>query len=233
MDNSPVTAFRTVLFDLDGTLVDAFPTLHRAYAHVLPQLGLPAPTPADVRAAVGGGLENAMRRFVPAPLLAEALRRHTAYSAEILLEGTVLMPGAAELLSALHARGVVCAVLTNKHGEFARRLCAHLGLAPFLRGVFGAGDTPWLKPRPELTAHVLAQLGADAAGACLVGDSPFDVETARHGGFPAFVVTTGTHTAEQLRAAGATGVYDHLGELGRAVFNAPPAAPAQPPVVAP
>jgi phosphoglycolate phosphatase len=115
-------------------------------------------------------------------------------------------------------------VLTNKNGEFARRLCAHLGLAPFLRGVFGADDTPWLKPQPELTAHVLAQLGADAAGACLVGDSPFDVATARNGGFPAFVVTTGTHTAAQLRAADAAGVYSTLAELGHAAFNVAPAA---------
>jgi len=48
--------FRTFLFDLDGTLVDAFTTIHRCYVHTLPQLGLPAPTMTEVRNAVGGGL---------------------------------------------------------------------------------------------------------------------------------------------------------------------------------
>ena len=66
--------FRTVLFDLDGTLVDAFTTIHRAYCHTLPQFGYPAPTAEQVRRAVGGGLENAMGRFVPPELVAAACR---------------------------------------------------------------------------------------------------------------------------------------------------------------
>ena len=55
----------TLLLDLDGTLVDAFTTIHRAYCHVLPKFGLPEPSLAEVRRAVGGGLEAAMRRFLP------------------------------------------------------------------------------------------------------------------------------------------------------------------------
>ena len=52
--------FRTVLFDLDGTLMDHLPAIHRSYVHTLPQLGLPAPTYEQVKRAIGGGLENAM-----------------------------------------------------------------------------------------------------------------------------------------------------------------------------
>ena len=50
--------FRTVLFDLDGTLVDAFTTIHRAYCHTLPLFGYPAPTAEEVRRSVGGGLRT-------------------------------------------------------------------------------------------------------------------------------------------------------------------------------
>jgi phosphoglycolate phosphatase len=212
-----MTAFATILIDLDGTLVDAFTTIHRGYAHTLPQFGRPAPTMAEVRRAVGGGITSAMAHFLPPDLIPAATRVHQAYTQTILLEDVTLMPGALELLRPLQARGVKLAVFTNKQAEAARHICAHLGVTPLLQGVFGAGDTPWLKPQPEFTAHVLAQLGAPAATALLIGDSPFDVETAHNGGFPCWAVTTGTHDAAQLRAAGAERVFPNLTELGAAL----------------
>lgn len=209
--------FATLLFDLDGTLVDAFTTIHRAYVHTLPQFGRPAPTMAEVRRAVGGGLANAMGHFLPPELLAEAMQVHVAYSQKILLEDVKLMPGGAELIRAEHARGTRLAVHTNKLGPAARQICAHLGVTPYLSGIFGAGDTPWLKPQREFTDHVLRTIGADAAGTLLIGDSPFDVETARHGGFPCWAVTTGTHDAAQLQAAGAERIFADLTTLGAAL----------------
>lgn len=209
--------FATLLLDLDGTLVDAFTTIHRSYVHTLPQLGFPAPTMEHVRRAVGGGLENAMRHFVPEALVAEAVRRHVAYTDSILLEDVTLMPGALELLRAQQAAGATLAVFTNKRGDHARAICAHLGVTPFLRGVFGARDTPWLKPQPEFAAHVLEQLGARAESTMLVGDSPFDVQAAHHGGFPCWCVTTGTHDAAQLAAAKADAVFPDLIALGAAL----------------
>ena len=112
-------------------------------------------------------------------------------------------------------------MLTNKHGPSSRRICEHLGIAPLLQGVFGAQDTPWLKPDPQFTAYALATLRADAATACLVGDSPFDAETARRGGIHGFFVTTGTHSAEQLRASGAHNTYPDLAALARTAFALP------------
>jgi len=209
--------FATLLLDLDGTLVDAFTTIHRSYVHTLPQLRLPAPTMAQVRRAVGGGLENAMRHFVPEALVAEAVRLHVAYTDSILLEDVTLLPGALELLRAQQAAGVTLAVFTNKRGDHARAICAHLGVTPFLRGVFGARDTAWLKPQPEFAAYVLEQLGARAETTLLVGDSPFDVQAAHHGGFPCWCVTTGTHDAAQLAAAQADAVYPDLIALGAAL----------------
>lgn len=209
--------FATLLLDLDGTLVDAFTTIHRSYVHTLPQLGFPAPTMEQVRRAVGGGLENAMRHFVPEALVAEAVRLHVAYTDSILLEDVTLMPGALELLRAQQAAGATLAVFTNKRGDHARAICAHLGVTPFLRGVFGARDTAWLKPQPEFAAHVLEQLGARAETTLLVGDSPFDVQAAHHGGFPCWCVTTGTHDAAQLAAAKADAVFSDLIALGEAL----------------
>lgn len=205
-----MSRFATLLLDLDGTLVDAFTTIHRSYCHILPEFGRPAPTIDQVRRAVGGGLENAMRHFLPEELIAEGVRRHIAHTDSILLEDVRLMPGALELLRAQHAAGNTLAAFTNKRGDHSRLVCAHLGVTPYLRGIFGAKDTPWLKPQPEFAAHVLAQLGGQPATTLLIGDSPFDVQAAHNGGFPCWGVTTGTHDAAQLRAAGAAGVFPDL-----------------------
>ena len=202
--------YATLLLDLDGTIVDAFTTIHRSYTHVLPKLGLPAPTMAEVRRAVGGGLENAMRHFVSEAQLAEAVRLHIAHTDSILLEDVTLFPGTLELVRAQHAAGVKLAVFTNKRGEHARKVCAHLGVTPYLSGIFGARDTAWLKPQPEFAAHVLAQLGAQPETTLLLGDSPFDVQAAHNGGFACWCVTTGTHDATQLQAAGADAVFPDL-----------------------
>jgi phosphoglycolate phosphatase-like HAD superfamily hydrolase len=205
-----MSRFATLLIDLDGTLVDAFTTIHRSYCHVLPQFGRPTPTPAEVRRAVGGGLENAMRNFLPEELIVEAVRQHLAHTDQILLEDVTLLPGALELLRAEHAAGTKLAAFTNKRGDHSRRVCEHLGATPYLRAVFGAKDTPWLKPQPEFAAHVLAALEARPESTVLIGDSPFDVEAAHNGGFVCWAVTTGTHDAAQLHAAGADRVFSNL-----------------------
>ena len=131
-----MSRFATLLLDLDGTLVDAFTTIHRSYTHVLPEFGRPAPTSAQVRRAVGGGLENAMRHFLPEELIAEGVRRHIAHTDSILLEDVKLMPGAMELLRDQHATGTALAAFTNKRGDHSRLICQHLGVTPFLRGIF-------------------------------------------------------------------------------------------------
>ena len=209
--------FATLLLDLDGTLVDAFTTIHRGYCHTLPQFGLPAPTMEQVRRAVGGGIAQAMGHFLPAEKIPAAVEIHVAYSDSILLEDVKLFPGALELLRTQHAAGVALAVFTNKRGEHARRICAHLGVTPLLCGVFGARDTAWLKPQPEFAAHVLAQIGANADSTMLIGDSPFDVQAAHHGGFPCWCVTTGTHNDAELLAAKADAVFPDLIALHQAL----------------
>ncbi len=209
--------FATLLLDLDGTLVDAFTTIHRAYCHVLPRFGLPEPSLAEVRNAVGGGLENAMRRFLREDQIPAAVRDHIAYTEKILLDDVVLLPGALELVRERAAAGVTLAAFTNKRGDHSRRICAHLGLTPHLRGIFGAKDTPWIKPQPEFATPALAALGADAASTLLVGDSPFDVAAARNGGFACWAVTTGTHEAGPRREAGAERIFSGLPELHTAL----------------
>ena len=208
--------FRTVLFDLDGTLIEHLPAIHRCYVHTLPQLGYPAPSYEQVKRAIGGVLPQAMARFVPPERVEEALAIYRPHWDATMLEDVSLMPGALSLLVGLREAGVQCGVFTNKHGPSARRICAHLKVEALLDDVVGAVDTPWLKPDPKFAAWALERLGARASTTCLVGDSPFDVQAARSGGMAFAGVTTGTHTEAELREAGASEVFSGMKTLATA-----------------
>ena len=207
-------AFDTFLFDLDGTLIDHFKAIHRSYAHTLPLMGLPAPTPQQVREAVGGGLENAMSKFVEPGRIGRALEIYREYWNRTMLDDVEAMPGALALLKGLKREGAAAGVLTNKVGSSSRLICDKLGFSSFLEATIGAGDTAWLKPQRELSEHALRLLHGRPESALMVGDSPFDVETGRNGGFRCWVVTTGTHTAQDLVKAGADAVFDDLYGVG-------------------
>lgn len=207
--------FTTFLFDLDGTLVDHFAAIHRAHSHTMRHLGLPPPSLSQVRAAIGGGVEVAIARLVGRERVAEALPIYRPYWSSTMLDDVTLFPGARELLEKLHACGATLAVFTNKHGPSSRLVCDHLGLTPLLQGNFGATDTAWLKPQPEFAAHVFKTLGTIASSALLIGDSPYDVEAAKSGGFACWCVTTGTHSESELLAAGADKVLPDLAAVAR------------------
>jgi phosphoglycolate phosphatase len=159
---------------------------------------------------VGGGVEVAIERLVSRERLAAAIPIYREFWERTMLDGVALLPGARALLEVLHARGTKLGVFTNKLGTSSRVLCDHLGIAPFLGAIVGAKDTPWLKPQPVFATHILQQLGATPAGTLLVGDSPYDAQAAQNGGFPCWAVTTGTHTAQELRAAGADAIFADL-----------------------
>ena len=205
--------YRTVLFDLDGTLIDHFSAIHRCHVYAMRQLGLPEPTLAQVRNAVGGGLETAIAKLAGADHVAALLPLFIAHWDATNLDDVELLAGASELLTKLNAAGVRCAVLTNKRGKAAREVCAHLGLTPQLAGIIGANDTTWIKPQPEFMHHALAALDAETTTTCLVGDSPYDLAAAQNVGMDFLGVTTGTHDDAELRAAGAVSVYPDLPAL--------------------
>jgi len=209
--------FRTVLFDLDGTLIDHFGAIHRCHAYAMRKLGLPKPTLAMVRAAVGGGLDEAIARLAGREHVAAALPLFIEHWNATNLADVTLLPSARELLAELRNGGVRCAVLTNKRGYAAREVCTHLGLDPLLAGVFGARDVAWIKPDPRFTAHALAAIAGEAGTTALVGDSPYDLAAAQNAGLSFIGVTTGTHSEPELRAAGATEIYAGLTAAGAAL----------------
>jgi phosphoglycolate phosphatase len=147
----------------------------------------------------------------------EGLKIYREYWDRTMLDDVKLLPGALELLRGLHEESAAIAICTNKIGSSSRLICDKLGMTPFLKAVVGAGDTPWLKPDPEFTGHMVQLVGGTRDNCLLVGDSPYDIQAAHNGGLNAWCVTTGTHEAPQLRVAGADEVFDALPEIGRAL----------------
>jgi phosphoglycolate phosphatase len=193
--------FQAVIFDLDGTLVDHFTAIHKVFSVVLARVGAPARSFEEVKRAVGGSHETTLRKFVTEAQFEEALKIYRELiQGEMALEGVFLLDGARETLEQLEQRGVKMAVLTNKWGKVTRRLLQHLEAAHFFGAIVGVEDTRWRKPERELTDYTMKQLGVMAAQTLMVGDSPFDVATARNAGLKVCLVPTGTHTAEELAA---------------------------------
>ena len=208
-----------ILFDLDGTLIDQFTAIHRAYARTMEKLGLEPADYATVRAAVGGSADMTMKNLVGPDLVQRGLEIYPPIFEEIMLEGLHAMPGALEALQALRDRDEQIAIFTNKMGRHARAACEYLGFTPLVEQVFGVKDTPWRKPDAEFTHHVLEILNASAEESLLIGDSPFDFDSAANVGMSCRLVTTGTHSAKQLEHLGALSIHDDLWSLAKEAWD--------------
>lgn len=213
---------RTVLFDLDGTLIDNFTAIHRCYSDVAVSLGLVPKSLAAIRAAVGGSISLTMSRLIGDELAPEGIRRFRKHFPEVMFEGVFVLPGVKWILRNLRERGVRTAVFTNKDHDATLALLAHLGLTDLLDGAFGTGTEkmPWRKPQREYSEAVLAAMNSVPAKTLMVGDSPFDIQAAAVD-MPVACVTTGTHMPETLLPAlpNPELIFGNMFQLGHALWG--------------
>jgi phosphoglycolate phosphatase len=164
----------TLLFDLDGTLVDSARDLATALNLLRGELGL-APLPLDrVRACVGDGATLLVKRaMAEIPYDDELLRRFLTLYGEHLLDETTVYPGIRAFLDRQHRRKL--GIVTNKPAAFTRPLLDGLDLSRYFAVVVGGDTCPEKKPHPEPLRHALRQLGADPATAVMIGDHHTDL----------------------------------------------------------
>jgi len=198
---------RLVLFDLDGTLVDSTPGIWASVRFAAAQLGLPEPTPEQLRDMVGPPLEEgfALVLQVPAAYLSRAIAAYRAhYSAGALLDVTV-HDGVPELLAALREDGAMLAVATSKPEPFALRVLEHTGLLPAFSSVHGATFDGAVRHKDQVVAAALTA-HPDGWGPVLVGDRRHDVLGAAAHGVPCIGARWGPAEDGELEAAGAAAV---------------------------
>jgi len=208
--------YQTILFDMDGTVLDTLYDLWASTNAVLREMGFPQRTMEEIRSFVGNGARNQLRCALPAgsgdALIDEALARYRPYYAAHCREHTRPYDGILPMLRALDAAGKKLAVVSNKPDAAVKLLSEeHFGaLFPV-----ALGETPGLrrKPEPDAIDAALAALGAGRAGAVYVGDSEVDVATAANARLPLIAVSWGFRGRAALEAAGAETVVDTPEEL--------------------
>lgn len=213
---------QTVLFDLDGTLIDHFTAIHSSIAYAQKALGLPVSDYETVRHTVGGSLPVTLGRLMGDKKVETALPYFHEHFDKVMFDEVSILPGAEWLLAALHKKDFQLAVFTNKFGHHARAIVEHLKLDCWLTATVGTQDTPFRKPDPQFTDYILQRLNADPNDTCLIGDSPFDYQAAQIRNIPAYLVATGTHSFNALKTeTAASAVFENLFDLGTTRFGLP------------
>jgi phosphoglycolate phosphatase len=186
----------SLVFDLDGTLVDSLKDISKACNHALRQVNAPPRSDAEVRSMIGGGVHRLLARALETkkPHTIEEARRHfgPAYRA-CLLEHTALYPGMKETLDTLHAHGYALCIATNKPRAFSEPIVKQLKLERWFRGWACGDEVANKKPDPAVIKLALKRAGldTDTASCVYVGDMQIDNQTAHNAGCPSIQVAWG------------------------------------------
>ena len=213
--------FQTVIFDLDGTILNTLEDLAAAGNWICRKRGWPEHTVEEYRQLVGTGMRNLLCLLDPMgdadPALDEALAEYMEYYGQHCMEKTAPYDGIPQLLAELRSRGLKLAVYSNKGDRFCGQLVEH-----YFPGVFhlirGKVDGVPVKPDPIGLGLVMDALGAEQAATLYVGDSNVDMETARNGGLVSCGVTWGFRGRQELQEAGAVHLADTAEELRKLIL---------------
>jgi phosphoglycolate phosphatase len=217
--------FSTIVFDLDGTLIDSAPDLHQAIGRLLAEHGRPELPLAQVKRFIGDGAAKLVQRSLDAAGLADggealatALARFLAIYEADPSRFTRPYPGVPETLAALAAEGRRLAICTNKPAAATRLVLRDLGLAPLFAGVSGGDSLDVRKPDPAHVLDALARAGGDPASAVMVGDNEHDMAAGRGAGLPVVAVTWG-YARVPIAELGADRVIERFEDLPTALAS--------------
>jgi pyrophosphatase PpaX len=205
--------FETVLFDLDGTVVDSGGIILASMRHATQEVLGRDYSDEELMQAVGGpGLEAQMSALAPDHVeqLVDVYRAHN----EPLHDELEACAGMEDVLVRLHKEGRRLGVVTAKRRSTVELAFARVPLGHLFETIVGGDETERHKPDPEPLLLGAKRLGADPAASAYVGDSPFDVRAAKAAGMFAVAVTWGRiHDRERLEAEQPDAIVDDAEEL--------------------
>src|ERR1700754_1526860 len=193
-----MTSSPTIVFDLDGTLVDTAPDLISALNVVLDREGLPPVPLHAARNMIGAGARKLIERGLEAEgraMTVKELDRMTAdfiaYYGEHIADASRPFEGLESALDDLAASGCRLAVCTNKLEWLSKRLLDQLGLTSRFAAICGADTFGVSKPDPVILQQTVARAGGEIASTIMVGDAGTDIGVARRAGVPVIGVSFG------------------------------------------
>jgi phosphoglycolate phosphatase len=206
-----------VVFDLDGTLIDSAPDMHRAVNLMLSDLGCAPLTLPDIRSMVGDGASALIARALaarqcvsadPAKALEDFLAHYEADPTNV----TRTFAGVAETLERLRSIGLTLAVCTNKPSRLTGMILERLGIDHYFARVVAGDSMPFRKPDPRALMEVVDGFGTAREATLMVGDSEVDAATAHAASVPFALMTYGYHRGP-IEDISSVATLDHFGEL--------------------
>ncbi len=213
----------TLIFDLDGTLIDSADDIAQALNSILDRHGRPSLSRERVVSMIGDGAPRLLERGFAAtgPALAQemaeaVLADFVAIYETIEPHPSSVYPGVLTTLAGFQQAGLKMGICTNKPQGPTRMVLRHLGLDQLIPVAVGGDALPVRKPDPGHLRAVLQALGADADRAVMIGDSAADMAVARNAGIRAIAVSYG-YPRMPVSALGADVIIDHFTELPAAL----------------
>lgn len=190
---------KLVIFDLDGTLVDAYSAIVKSFNYTMKKSGYCLQDPGIIRKAVGWGDRNLLKNFVKRKDLDKALLLYRSHHEKALLKWSKLMPSTRSTLNILKKKGYKLAVASNRPTKFSLILLHHLKIRRYFDHVLCADKLKNMKPHPQIINEILGKFRLVPEEAVFVGDMALDAVTARRAGVKSIMVTTGSNTAREIR----------------------------------
>ena len=218
--------YQGVFFDFDYTLGDSTAAIAQGYRLGFRALGLDEPTVEQVRATVGMQLKDGYTLLTGDSDPARQAEFHRLFAnsvgvnaqgedRKLMIEGTRLLPGAAELLAALKGAQVATAIVSTKPGDTIRQIFEHQGRLDLLNLVIGGDEVAAAKPDPEGLRLALKRLGLRAEQVLFCGDTVIDAATAQAGGCDFCAVLNGTTRREAFADYPHVYIAEELSQLQR------------------
>lgn len=219
---------KAVLFDLDGTLLDTVLDLHAAADAMLADLGRAPVSVEDIRAYVGRGIPNLVKRVLaggraaaddPSPPPDDALASFRSHYAVFNGRRAIAFPGVMEGLNAFRAAGLPMGVVTNKAHAFTLPLLERTDLAPYMSVTLSGDSLPRAKPDPMPLIWACGRLGISPAETLMIGDSVNDFSAARAAGCPVFLLPYGYNEGRDVRELACDAIVSSLAEAAARVIK--------------
>ena len=218
-----MNSVRTVVFDLDGTLVDTAPDLINALNFILDREGLPPVPLKSARTMIGAGVRRLLERGLEVDgrnASVEDINRLTDdfidYYAAHIADASRPFEGLESALDDLQAQGYRFAVCTNKLEWLSKRLLDRLGLSARFAAICGADTFGISKPDPAILQQTVARAGGQLSTTIMVGDAGPDIGVARRAGIPVIGVEFG-YTEVPIAELKPDRLIGHMRELPAAV----------------
>jgi len=213
-------AFQTVLFDLDGTLIDSVDLIVDSYHYVHEVHGLPELSRDQILAGIGTPLRSVFGKMTSDPAVIDAwIATYRVYNLAHHDERVRAYDGAVEMVQRIKAAGIRLGLVTSKLRAGAQRGLTLVGLGDAMELIIGADDVINPKPHPEPVERALELLGMTADSCLFVGDSHHDIHSGRAAGAWTAGVTWGPFDRAHLEQVAPDYVFDSPAELAEMVIS--------------